>query len=50
MVWITRGQGAICDGCGKTIPHDEAQYEVITNGREMRLDRECFRRRMEELT
>jgi hypothetical protein len=50
MVWITRGQGAICDGCGKPIPHDEAQYEVITNGREMRLDRDCFRRRMDELT
>jgi len=50
MVWITHGQGAICDGCGKPIPHDEAQYEVITKGREMHLDRECFRRRMDELT
>jgi len=50
MIWITRSQRAACNACGKTIPHDQAQYEVVISGREMRLDRDCFRRRMDELT
>jgi len=49
MIWISRGQGAACDACGKTILVGEPQYELVANGREMRLDRDCFRRRMEEL-
>jgi len=50
MIWITRSEGAACHTCGKTIPRDQTQYEVVINGSEMRLDRDCFRRRMEELT
>src|SRR5262249_1109697 len=49
MIWITRSEGAACDACRKTIPVDQSQYEVVTNGRETRLDRDCFRRRMEKL-
>ena len=50
MIWLTRSQGAACDACGKTIAVGESQYEVVANGREMRLDRDCFRRQMDELT
>jgi hypothetical protein len=49
-VWITRGQGAACDACGKTITSDESQYQLVAKEREMRLDRDCFRRRMDGLT
>jgi hypothetical protein len=51
MIWITLSQGAACDACGKTIPVRDSQYEVVMqNGREVRLDRDCFRRRIDELT
>ena len=50
MIWITRSQGAACSACGKAIPADQAQYEVVISGHELRLDRDCFRRRMDELT
>jgi hypothetical protein len=43
-------KGATCDACGEAIPPDQAQYEVVISGHEMRLDRDCFRRRMDELT
>src|SRR5215468_3111152 len=49
MIWITRGHGAACDACGRTIGDGEPQYEVVANGREMCLDRDCFQRRMSEL-
>jgi len=49
MIWITRSHGEACDACGQTIPVDQTQFEIVTNGREMRLDRDCFRRRMDEL-
>jgi hypothetical protein len=49
VIWIARGQGATCDRCGKAIPADEPQYDVITDGVEMHLDRDCFQRRMEQL-
>jgi hypothetical protein len=49
-IWIIRSQGATCDACGEAIPPDQAQYEVVISGHEMRLDRDCFRRRMDELT
>jgi hypothetical protein len=49
VIWIARGHGATCDRCGKAIPADEPQYDVITDGVEMHLDRDCFQRRMEQL-
>src|SRR5262245_7201315 len=49
MIWITRSEGAHCDVCSKAIPVDQSQYEVVLDGRELRLDRECFQRRMQEL-
>jgi hypothetical protein len=49
IIWITRSHGTACDECGKAIRIDEPQYDVVTDGREMHLDRDCFRRRMDEL-
>jgi hypothetical protein len=49
-IWITPSQGETCDACGNAIPGYEPQYEVVISGREMRLDRDCFRRRVEEIT
>ena len=49
MIWLTRSPGAVCDACGKAIREGESQYEVVANDKELRLDRDCFRRRMDEL-
>jgi hypothetical protein len=48
-MWITGSEGMICESCGKTIPVGHPQYEIVTNGDELRLDRDCFLRRMKEL-
>ena len=49
-VWITRSQGEACDACGRPIPVEQSQYElVMKNGHEMRLDRTCLQRQMQEL-
>jgi len=49
-LWITRSHGAACDACGRTIPVDWPQYElVMKSGREIRFDRTCLQRHMQEL-
>ena len=49
-VWITRSHGVACDACGRTIPANWSQYEVaMKNGGEIRLDRTCLQRQMQEL-
>ena len=48
-VWITRSHGEACDACGRTIPVEQSQYAlVMKNGHEIRLDRTCLQRQIQQ--
>jgi len=47
-IWITRGEGTVCDACGKTIAAGEPQFQIVANNGEMRFDRDCFLRRLKD--
>ena len=49
-VWISTAvsQGAQCTECGRAIVVGEAMYDVVADGREIRLDADCGRFHMEQ--
>jgi len=50
-VWISAAvaNGAVCTECGRAIIVGETMYDVVADGREMRLDSRCGRLHMEQL-
>lgn len=49
-VWISTAatHGARCAECGRAIAVGEAMYDVVADGRELRLDADCGRLHMEQ--
>jgi hypothetical protein len=46
-LWIAPSSGRACEACGQQIVAGHMEYVLVGGGREMRLDRACYRQRME---
>jgi hypothetical protein len=48
-VWVGPCRGATCEVCDRQIVNGETEFVIVARGREMRLDRDCFQRRVKAL-
>jgi|SRR5689334_19604255 len=43
-IWIAPSDGCDCDVCGRAIPAGEVEYQLVVDGRQISVDRACYRR------